>query len=325
MSINITQFAPVIIPTLCRYEHFVKCIKSLQANTYADKTTLIVGLDYPLRIEHKNGYDKILKYLDNIDGFGDIIIFKRKVNFGARKNSQDLRNFAYSKWDRLIYTEDDNVFSPNFLEFINKGLIMFEHDNNVYAINGYKHFYDIKYASNNYYRQNVDFSAWGCGLWRDKDLLSNKVCSKKYFFKALFNPLKLHRVLRNGNNRTIELIEYAFNYNGYINDCVRSVYMALESKDVIMPIISKVRNIGWDGSGLHCKTNNAVLASEHNLQKIDDQRSFDYVGNGLSYYKENHDIYVGNSYGKMSNTEVYNRLFLDAKRYLMEKVFQIKR
>ena len=320
---NITQFAPIVIPTLCRYEHFVKCVKSLQANTHADKTTLIIGLDYPLKEIHKDGYYKISKYLETLDGFGSIIIFKRPVNYGARKNSQELRDFAYSKWDRLIFTEDDNVFSPNFLEYINMGLEMFEHDRNIYAINGYKHFYDIKYTTNNYYRQNVDFSAWGCGLWRDKDLLSIKTCSKKYFLKALFNPFKLIKVLRNGNNRTIELIEYAFNYNGYINDCVRSVYMAIEKKDVIMPTISKVKNIGWDGSGLHCKTNNPILVSEHSLQTIDDQKYYDYVGDGLSYYKENHDIYVKNSYGKITKIGICDRLLHDVIRYLKERFFKV--
>ena len=40
--------APILIPTLCRYEHFVKCIQSLKENTLANESDLFIALDYPL-------------------------------------------------------------------------------------------------------------------------------------------------------------------------------------------------------------------------------------------------------------------------------------
>lgn len=52
----IENFSPVLICTLNRYVHFKRCIESLSACTYADKTDLFIGLDYPLKDEHWEGY-----------------------------------------------------------------------------------------------------------------------------------------------------------------------------------------------------------------------------------------------------------------------------
>ena len=71
-------------------------------------------------------------------------------------------------YDRWIFSEDDNVFSPNFLVYINKGLEKFKNDKSVFAFNGYRHFYNVKFKENTFFRQNIDFSAWGYGIWKDR-------------------------------------------------------------------------------------------------------------------------------------------------------------
>lgn len=63
MEIEITNYAPVIIPTLCRYEKFRNCMETLSQCTGADKTTVYIGLDYPLNQSHVAGYQWIKKYL----------------------------------------------------------------------------------------------------------------------------------------------------------------------------------------------------------------------------------------------------------------------
>ena len=57
------KYAPVIIPTLCRYEHFVRCVESLKKNTWAKYTDIYIGLDYPKKDSHREGYLKIKEYL----------------------------------------------------------------------------------------------------------------------------------------------------------------------------------------------------------------------------------------------------------------------
>ena len=83
---EITQFAPVLIPTLNRYEHFKRCVESLAHCTHADKTDLFIALDYPLKDSHWKGYKKIKQYLSEISGFKTITIIERERNFGAIDN-----------------------------------------------------------------------------------------------------------------------------------------------------------------------------------------------------------------------------------------------
>ncbi len=37
-------YAPMLIPTLCRDQHFMRCIESLKKNTWAKYTMSILGL-----------------------------------------------------------------------------------------------------------------------------------------------------------------------------------------------------------------------------------------------------------------------------------------
>ena len=55
--------APVIIPTLNRAEHFVRCIESLKKCKYAERTEIFISVDFPFLKRHEEGYDKIKKYL----------------------------------------------------------------------------------------------------------------------------------------------------------------------------------------------------------------------------------------------------------------------
>lgn len=41
------NYAPILLPTLCRYEPLVRCIDSLRRNAWADRTDLVIALDYP--------------------------------------------------------------------------------------------------------------------------------------------------------------------------------------------------------------------------------------------------------------------------------------
>ena len=48
-------YAPIYIPTLCRYEHFKQCIESLAQCEGASETEVYVALDYPAKESHLEG------------------------------------------------------------------------------------------------------------------------------------------------------------------------------------------------------------------------------------------------------------------------------
>lgn len=306
---------PVIIPTLCRYSHFKACIESLAKNSLATSTELYIGLDYPSSDKHWEGYNLLCKYIPTIKGFKNIVCFKREYNYGAARNIEDLCEHALQKYDAYILTEDDNVFSPNFLEYINKGLFLFKNDPSVIAINGYCHFYNIKYEDNNFFRQNVAFSAWGCGYWRNKNKEITLLINRSYFRKKILNPIAVFRCLSNGYSFFLNFIQYAWgNWNGQIIDSVYNVYMAIENKFVIMPTVSKVRNLGWDGSGEHYL--NAEIGKLILSQNIDNNMHFEYQGNGWEFFEENRKAYVHENYARISFGQLCKSLIRGIKHLL---------
>ena len=154
-------YAPIYIPTLCRSEHFQKCIESLKVNTWAKYTDVYIALDYPPSEKYRAGYEKICRYLENseFDCFKSFNVVKREKNYGAGLNSKKMREFISKRYDRWIYAEDDIVFSPIFLEYMDKALESYKDDDSVIGINGYTYPlpYKVNIADANIFKQKLYF------------------------------------------------------------------------------------------------------------------------------------------------------------------------
>ena len=255
-------YAPVIIPTLCRDKHFVRCIESLRRNPWAKYTDIYIGLDYPAKEAHWDGYRKICAYLEqSFPEFHAVHIFRREKNVGAGANGALLREESLKVFDRYIYMEDDLEVSPNYLEYMDKALLEYEADPNVVMVTGYA--YPLKWKAADgctVVKQNFNGSAWGRGIWRSKraDLVRYlqpnglaKDFSKAYqsgcFEKMIDYAVKDYTNLCEGGWSG----KHAFLNN--TTDVAMRVYLAVQNKYAIMPLISKVRNHGYDGSGVYCK------------------------------------------------------------------------
>lgn len=297
-------YAPVVIPTLNRYEHFKQCLESLENCTGAEHTDVYVALDYPPSERYVDGWKKVDAYLhekERDNKFKSLTVYRRKENyfFSGKGNSMTAINDLPTEVDRYILSEDDNVFSRNFLEYINKGLERWKDDPSILAICGYSHPYPIKYGDNNYFMQNVDFSAWGYGIWRDRSGQYRSTLDNAYLRRKLKKWSNIKKLKNNGLNRLLYAIQLA-NGKGVIRytDNALSVYMALEGMNVVMPTVTKVRNTGWDGSGINCQDGGAI-AESHMHRAIDERDTFEYVGDGMMFYEENKRIFVRNSYARL--------------------------
>lgn len=300
------SFAPVLIPTLCRYDHFKNCIESLKKCSGVENTEVYIGLDYPASPKHWDGYNKISEYLETLKEqhpFKKLHVIKRERNYGVGVNGNfdHLRDEVFKTHDRIIVSEDDNIFSPAFLDYINKGLEKYKDDKSVIGICGYRHYYDILKSDNNIYRQNVDFSAWGYGMWKDR---YEELISKDYkWYQKQLTPKKVWNVARrNGKNRALQFVGAALikNKKYRISDNLISVYMALTGKDVIMPCVTCVKNNGIDGSGENFADTNISLQKKHMSQPLFKEQVFTISGDPYNYYKENNIIHVKESYGKIN-------------------------
>ena len=166
-------YAPILIPTLNRYEHLPRCISSLQRNEGAENTELYISVDYPPSHEYEEGYNRICDYLKRgIRGFKKTDIVYHNNNLGSVKNADLMISRLRGRFDRYIFIEDDIEVAPNFLEYMNKGLELFENDERVFSI------CSTGAAQEQHGDYNVvlsrNFSAWGVGHWFKKDDILKK-------------------------------------------------------------------------------------------------------------------------------------------------------
>lgn len=264
------QFAPVIIPTLCRFKHFKVCIESLAKNKYAKDTVVYVGVDYPTKDEHWDGYKKIIEYLDKKPSFfKELIVIKRSINsfsFQARS----LFELAFRNSDRVIFSEDDNEFAPNFLEYMNKGLDLYKDDYSIMTICGYSRPAKWKFDENSMYKNN-SMSAWGYGIWKNRYIEFLQNISVDNFKKWLFDDHRAWELFTKSSWQFNHIINGIYNNSLRMMDMTMIAYMMLFNKYSIYPRVSKVHNHGFDGSGNCYKYDtkgfeNIVLDSSENFE-----------------------------------------------------------
>ncbi len=257
---EIKQYAPVVIPTLNRFEHFKRCLESLEKCSGASLTEVYVGFDYPPSDAYLEGWLKLGEYLNHKEksnGFKNLYVFRRERNYGiCKKGSNAGVTIAevMKKYDRYIFTEDDNEFSPNFLEYMNWGLESFKDDDRIISICGYTEL-KIDTIKNNVYAY-PRFNGWGKGVWVKKQAKLHKFYDQKVIYEELRNtPLK--KAFQGAAEHPAHLLGMLAKNQTWGDTIVGS--LPENERYVILPTLSKVRNLGHDGSGQHgkgCTTQN---------------------------------------------------------------------
>ena len=317
-SSNEMKYAPVIIPTLCRYEHLVRCVESLRRNKWAQYTDIYVGLDYPAAESHWDGYRKIKEYLEgDFSEFHQFHVFVRESNLGSSMNNYLLTEECKKKFDRYILSEDDLEFSPNFLQFMDLALMKYEEDPDVIAISGFS--YPIPWVANEnctVAKQNFNASSWGRGFWFSKrDLLrkylSNNGLSKD--FSAAYKNKKLEKMIDFAVKDYVSLCESGWSgKGGFLNrttDIALRINLAVNDQYVVMPLLSKVRNHGYDGTGLYCQRIEGNETGDFcvdnyafSQQPIDESDTFELIEDTNFDLKVNRDLL--NTFDRVSSEEM---------------------
>ena len=263
-------YAPVVIPTLCRFEHLKRCVDSLRRCTGAEFTDLYLGLDYPTKESHWEGYRLICDYLDTIEGFHKVIVIKRDRNFGPEKNTKALKELVSESYDRCIISEDDNEFSPNCLEYMNEALERFKDNPDVLRICGSRMSWGADFQEiMKGYGYNVfpakDYNASGFGIWFDKEIVvpftkMSVLKSWKLTFKAF----------QKGYCTAISRMMFQLDKESQLPDLCLRLYCGFNDKYCVFPALSKVKNWGYDGTGVNSDNNLSLIYG----QELDSNDTF---------------------------------------------------
>ena len=252
--VNNRIYAPVIIPTLNRFVHFKRCLESIERCTGAQYTDVFIGLDYPPSEKYVEGWKKIDAYLkekEHNHGFKNLYVHRREVNCGVgteKSNGSLLVQEVSKSYDRYILSEDDNEFSPNFLEYMNQGLEKYKDDERVIKISAYvpPFFYGLTQNTTFF---GIDTPAYGIGSWVKKNPFQKFTNDQITFVlqKSLLRSSKWFHLYPSLINSAVHMIKKNHNYG----DIRYSIYNLINGTFTLTPTSSLARNWGADGSGIH--------------------------------------------------------------------------
>lgn len=245
--------APIIISVYNRFDHFRRCIESVQNNSLAKDSDLFILSDAPYNKAHQERIEEIRKYVRTIRGFKSVTPVFRETNVGAHISITSGINMVLEQYDCFIFLEDDIVVSNDFLLFMNDGLEYYSKDSSVFSICAYK----IGFQLPKGYDKDIFFypcnSPWGFATWKNRWKKVNLNHYDRY-----------SEVKKNKNMCKFASIGFYIkgiliaDSKGEINatDLRVYYYMFLNNMCSIFPSISKAQNWGFDGTGEHCGNRN---------------------------------------------------------------------
>ena len=274
---EIKQYAPVVIPTLNRYEHFKRCLESLEGCTGPEHTDVYVALDYPPSDKYVEGWKKMDAYLaekEKDNGFKELIVYRRKENyfFSGKGNLKTAVDDLPQNVDRYIATEDDNEFSPCFLEYMNQNFEKYENDSSVFRICGYLPFRH-KVDDSCYSQFKADrYIAWGVGIWKTKEKDYKSFYSQENVIKIAQDKHVREYYEKDRLECILTSLMKMSKGGSMLGDVVVTSYMEYRGLRCILPTKSMVRNHGWDGSGQH-----GGYAAGYKEQEICTNRDYEII------------------------------------------------
>lgn len=250
VSIRKPGLAPVALFVYNRPDHTRRTVEALQKNKLASQSDLFVFSDGPRNPAGTAGVQQVREFIRGIEGFRSVTLIERDRNFGLAKSIIDGISQVMRDFDRAIAVEDDLLTNPDFLTYINLGLDRYAKEHQIFSLSGYN--YPIVPPSS--YSFDAYFAycpmCWGWGTWKDRwQKIDWSVSDYPAFTKDREQQKSFDRggsdlswMLGRQMAGKIDSWDIIWAYSHFKNDAV-----------ALLPVVSKVYNIGFDRSGIHCR------------------------------------------------------------------------
>jgi hypothetical protein len=242
---------PIVLFVYNRPEHLKATIESLQQNPLAKASELFIFSDGAKNSQDEPKVKAVRAYLADIQGFKDISIDYRTKNWGLANSVISGVSEILAKYPAAIVLEDDMVFAPNFLNFMNDALHFYQNNSKIFSISGYT--FPIQIPANYPHKVfiNPRASSWGWGTWQDRWAKIDWQVSDYQSF--INNKVLLKQFNQGGADLGLMLKKQQL---GLIDSwAIRWTYTHFKNQAYCLyPTQSKINNIGMDDSGTHSNT-----------------------------------------------------------------------
>lgn len=245
------ELAPIVLFGYNRSEHITKTIESLKNNNLYDKSDLFVFVDGPKNAEDKVNQKKVCDIVNNITGFKTIQINISDKNKGLANSVIDGVTEIINRFGKAIVLEDDLELSKDFLKFMNEALEYYNNNYNIFSISGYSLPIEIPKDYTKTIYLSYRAMSWGWATWKDR---WNSVDWNIEDYNQYCNNRMLIDKFKRAGDDLPKMLE--LQRKGKIDSwAVRWAYnQSMMNKYTVVPVETLVNNIGFDGSGTHCKT-----------------------------------------------------------------------
>ena len=247
------ELAPIVLFVYNRPEHTCKTLSALQANKLASGSDLYVFVDGPkdnATADSIKSIDDVIEIVNNIKGFHSVKVSVSKRNKGLANSVISGVTEVIRMYGCVIVLEDDIVTQPYFLNYMNEALNFYKTDKRILSISGFNYPLNFPkgYAHDIYVSYRCD--SWGWATWLDRwenvnwDINSYSIIKRP-------TKRKIRKFNKGGEDLYSMLCSQAI---GKLDSwAIRWQHFFYENDGLcIYPIKSFVRNIGFDGSGVHC-------------------------------------------------------------------------
>jgi hypothetical protein len=245
------MLAPICLFVFDRPLHTKKVLSSLAENEESKNSILYIysdGIPKNVSKERLNNIILTRKIISNEKRFKKINLIINEKNRGLSNSLIKGISQVCNKHNKVIVVEDDLIVNQFFLRYMNDALDKYQNNNKVGAICGY--FYPIEINDNNSETFFLSYnSCWGWATWKrswNDFEIDGDILLKKIKLKSLEKEFDL-----NNSQKHVKMLKYQVNG---LNDswAIRwAASLFLSSKLSLFPRFSLVKNIGFDGSGIH--------------------------------------------------------------------------
>ena len=245
------MISPIILFVYNRILHTKRTIDNLKKNYLSRKSDLIIFSDGSRNDSDLKDINVVREYIRKIEGFKSIRIIERDSNWGLSKSIISDVTEVINRYGNAIVLEDDLITAPHFLEYMNQALNYYKDEEKVISIHGYI-YPIISKLPETFFIKGAD--CWGWATWKrgwdifnsdGKQLIQeiyDKKLQKEFNFNGCYDYTGMLKDQIKGRNNSWAIRWYASAF--------------LKDKLTLYPGRTLVQNIGYDGSGMHCRKTN---------------------------------------------------------------------
>lgn len=252
------QLAPIILFTYNRPLHTEQVLNALMKNELASESELYIYCDGPkvnASEEQRGKIAEVRRVVKKRQWCKKVYIVENDKNKGLANSVIEGVTEVFEKYGKVIVLEDDLVTSPYFLDYMNSALDYYENMPAVFSISADRP-PNKQFTIPGDYPYDVFVSlrtfSTGWGTWKNRWERIN--WSLDYLDNFLNLPYQVSAFNRGGEDLTnLLILQRGFKIDSW---SIRFTYYHFANHAVaILPCLSYIENIGFDGSGIHSGKN----------------------------------------------------------------------